>query len=1017
MAGPTNQVRVRRSRSGSPLPHVAIPDMKEETGAIDSEEPAKQAPVLPEEKATLSEILSVLKNLLTSNADQSDKLHTAVEALKQKPEALDIKTAFWNAYKPLADEFDKEFKDKYGTNLDTSLIFAGLFSAVSSAFIIQIQPQLQPDPNVITQGLLLLHLVHNITGSVPPGINVPVPTGVDSRVVIAQSFLYFSLFSTLLAALLAVLAKQWLLHYDSAGERGSIEHRGLERQRKVDGLQRWKFDFVMQIFPLLLQTSLLLFAAALSIYLWTVNNVIAGISIGLTSLGVILYILMVLSAVISRDSPYQTSLTAILISIISYTATFSKSKQDLKHGDDSSSNWSSDIQHRKFWQKFKDLPPLLPRFNSEKSKSATPKPTPMFGELPPPSKEIQAVLWALETSTDPRVVEAAAVMVLSLQWPIDLELQPAMRRLADVCKSCFTSGKYSHIGIVREGMDARATSCLKAFRVLEMMSSNSEDIVNPFIFDQNFIRGGGDELTSLVQFFKISEFNPRWAQNNVTQWTLRFISGQHPQESDLEKVLDHFNPNGELLKDSSLLADFLFCINSFFSHPARHDLALMDKRNYDLNIMEKLLDNLAKHLTAVTDPLDPQIAQKIFKKIGLFKHSGLLDPNLSQWRTAAYKFCANPEQPWDVKASMMELVRIPTGYIRPVRHIAVDVAWVYTKLEELQRPLTGDSELLCDLLQTLCCVQSVPLKSTIANTLISAISPVQHDNNNTRRMQQLAFQLICSAVHWFEDNELQPVLREQLVLEKLHNALMDFFGYEYVTEYLKLFEQISNIPLWQNVMRQNRPGWLQLMYSTMAKRYPSDAFLLVSAQLWGIDEIERHEYSWQEQPLVLAFTALTNIWNQFISTDLQECHQIATIIRCTVSMASPSRAGYSPWKDGICVIQPSQDLKDKIMPRLSNALTTAAREIADNPNVAQEMKATMSCAADIMLKVASTITGELTHGWDQQHEANSEEAELWYWENLRMGFDAQLSALEELVEKMGEEHGLKTTVDPAMPVE
>ncbi|KAJ7191267.1 hypothetical protein GGX14DRAFT_600991 [Mycena pura] len=566
---------VEAPSSSAETHHAAIPDMKEETSA--TEKPDKQAPPMPdlEEKATLSEILSVLKNLLTSNADQSDKLHTAVEALKQKPEALDIKTAFWNAYNPLAHELDKEVKDKYGTNLDTSLIFAGLFSAVSSAFIIQIQPQLQPDPNVITQGLLL-QLVQNITGSVPPGIKVPVPAAADSRIIIAQSFLYFSLFSTLLAALLAVLAKQWLLHYDSAGDRGSIEDRGLERQRKADGLQRWKFDFVMQIFPLLLQTSLLLFAAALSIYLWTINNAIAVISIGLTSLAVILYILMVLSAIISRDSPYQTSLSAILISIISYTATFSKSKQDLKNEDDSSSDRSSNIQHRKFWQKFKDLPPLLPRFNSEKSKSATPKPTPMFDELPPPSKEIQAVLWALETSTDPRVVEAAAVMVPSLQWPIDLELQPAMRRLADVFHGCFTYSAGGRIGIVREGMDARATSCLKAFGVLEMISSDSENIVNPISFNPNFVEGGGDELTSLVKLFKVSNW---FAQNaNVTQWTLRFISGQHPQESGLEKLLDHFKPNKELLKDSSLLADFLFCINSFISHPARQDLALMDKR-------------------------------------------------------------------------------------------------------------------------------------------------------------------------------------------------------------------------------------------------------------------------------------------------------------------------------------------------------------------------------------------------------------------------------------------------------
>ncbi|KAJ7191242.1 hypothetical protein GGX14DRAFT_407306 [Mycena pura] len=988
--------------------------MKEETSA--TEKPDKQAPPMPdlEDKATLSEILSVLKNLLTSNAEQSDKLHTAVEALKQKPEALDIKTAFWNAYKPLADEFDKEFKEKYGTNLDTSLIFAGLFSAVSSAFIIQIQPQLQPDPNVITQGLLM-HLVQNITGSVPPGIQVPIPAsaGVDSMVIIAQSFLYISLFSTLLAALLAVLAKKWLLHYDSAGERGSIEDRGLERQRKVDGLQCWKFDFVMQIFPLLLQTSLLLFAAALSIYLWTINSVIAAISIGLTSLGVILYILMVLSAIISRDSPYQTSLSAILISITSYAATVFKDlkQNNINHSLSRAPDRSSDIQHRKFWQKFKDLSPLLPRFNSEKSRSATPEPTPMFGELPPPSKEIQAVLWALETSTDPRVVEAAAVMVPSLQWTIDLEpqLHPAMRRLADVFNGCFT---YS---TVREGMDARATSCLKAFGVLEMISSNSEDIVNPIIFDPNFIRGGGDELTSLVKFFKISNFDPQFARNaTVTQWTLRFISGQHPQESGLEKLLDHFKPNKELLIDSSLLADFFFCINSFFSHPARQDLALMDKRSYCTRIMEELFDNLANRLTAVTDPLDPQVAKKILQKIGLFKHSGLLNPHSFQWKTAAYKFCANPGMSWDLKASMMELVRVPTGYIRRVEH-TVDVAWVYTMLEESQSPLTGDSELLCDLLQVLRYVQSVPLKSTIANTLISALSPVQHDNNSMRRMQQLAFQIICSAVDWFEDNELQPVLREQLVLEKLHNVLMGSLDYNYVRVYLTLCGQISNIPSWQNVMRQNRSGWPQLMYSTMAKGYDlEDEFVLVSARLWGIDGSEVHMYGRQEQLLVLAFTALANAWNQFISTDLQECHQIATIIRCTVSMAFLSRAGYLPWKDGVCVIQPSQNMKDEIMPRLSNALITAAREIANNPNMAQEMKAIMN---SVMLKLALTISGELTHGWDRQEEAYSEEAELQHWENLRMGFDVQLGALEELVEKMGEGYGLKTTIDPVMPVE
>ncbi|KAJ7754011.1 hypothetical protein B0H16DRAFT_754904 [Mycena metata] len=69
--------------------------------------------------------------------EQADKL---VEALKSKVPVTDKKTTFWNAYKTLADEHDKEFQQKYSTDLDTALIFAGLFSAISSAFIIQIQP-------------------------------------------------------------------------------------------------------------------------------------------------------------------------------------------------------------------------------------------------------------------------------------------------------------------------------------------------------------------------------------------------------------------------------------------------------------------------------------------------------------------------------------------------------------------------------------------------------------------------------------------------------------------------------------------------------------------------------------------------------------------------------------------------------------------------------------------------------------------------------------------------------------
>lgn len=134
--------------------------------------------------------------------------------------------------------------------------------------------------------------------------------------IVAQSILYISLGSTLLAALLAVLGKQWLMYYSAAGERGSNETRGLERQRKLDGLRKWKFDEIMQIFPLLLQFGLLLFAVALSVYLWTIHLSIAIIVFGMTSVGFLAYIALLLSTVVFPDSPFHSPLAPLIARII-----------------------------------------------------------------------------------------------------------------------------------------------------------------------------------------------------------------------------------------------------------------------------------------------------------------------------------------------------------------------------------------------------------------------------------------------------------------------------------------------------------------------------------------------------------------------------------------------------------------------------------------------------------------------------------------------------------------------------
>ena len=103
-----------------------------------------------------------------------------------------------------------------------------------------------------------------------------------------------------------MLGKQWLNRYQSTEMRGTVIERSQNRQRKLDGIVAWYFDYVMESLPLMLQAALLLLGCALSRYLWEVNETIATVVLAVTSFGVLSYIFIVIAGTISEDCPYQT---------------------------------------------------------------------------------------------------------------------------------------------------------------------------------------------------------------------------------------------------------------------------------------------------------------------------------------------------------------------------------------------------------------------------------------------------------------------------------------------------------------------------------------------------------------------------------------------------------------------------------------------------------------------------------------------------------------------------------------
>ena len=88
---------------------------------------------------------------------------------------------------------------------------AGLFSAVSSAFIVDVNSQLQPDPCDETAVLLrvFIYKIDNTTfGNDSP--TLPLWVGPPRRIVQVQAILLTSLTVSLFSAFLVMLGKQWL---------------------------------------------------------------------------------------------------------------------------------------------------------------------------------------------------------------------------------------------------------------------------------------------------------------------------------------------------------------------------------------------------------------------------------------------------------------------------------------------------------------------------------------------------------------------------------------------------------------------------------------------------------------------------------------------------------------------------------------------------------------------------------------------------------------------------------------
>ncbi|CUA70029.1 E3 ubiquitin-protein ligase listerin [Rhizoctonia solani] len=198
-------------------------------------------------------------------------------------EELAPDAAIWNIYLEEAQDRDRELVEGRQRSLDTLLLFAALFSAILTAFLIESKDLLQQDPADASVALLLIiaQSQQRVELGLPaPDESTQVVTMPDFTPSLSARWIngiwFMSLGLSLSAALIAMLGKEWLTTFQSSRPRSS-RRLAYIRQSRLKGLEDWGALHIVALLPTLLHVSLLLFAVGLVIYLWALDVAVASV--------------------------------------------------------------------------------------------------------------------------------------------------------------------------------------------------------------------------------------------------------------------------------------------------------------------------------------------------------------------------------------------------------------------------------------------------------------------------------------------------------------------------------------------------------------------------------------------------------------------------------------------------------------------------------------------------------------------------------------------------------------------
>ncbi|KAJ7573878.1 hypothetical protein C8J56DRAFT_501975 [Mycena floridula] len=226
-------------------------------------------------------------------------------------------TTLSSSYVREAKIYDEGMVARWKVLMDGLLLFAGLFSAVVTAFIIESYKNLSPDPSATT--VVLLYQISQqlaiITNNTEHHVSLPAfSTSPTSVALITNIFWFLSLALSLTCALTATLIEQWASDYTRAIERREApEKRARIRAYLFEGVENSNVAAIVEGTPLLLHTSLFSFFIGLVFFLHPINTAMTVLTAGILAAFGAAYFSATIAPLIDTASPIRTPLTTLVL--------------------------------------------------------------------------------------------------------------------------------------------------------------------------------------------------------------------------------------------------------------------------------------------------------------------------------------------------------------------------------------------------------------------------------------------------------------------------------------------------------------------------------------------------------------------------------------------------------------------------------------------------------------------------------------------------------------------------------